>query len=100
MDRLDEKFNFFGSLAETPPQMKPGDYIRRNCYFVAEPEEHTIDAMLTLVGEDGIRWCFDYPHVDSTLDAPTLIRRSLKHLTPRRLTAVLGENAVKLFGLD
>lgn len=99
MDRLDEKFQFFGPLMERPLQMKPSDYVRRNCYFVAEPEERTIDAMLTLVGEDRIMWGSDYPHVDSTLEAPKLIRQSVKNLSPARQRAVLGENAVKVFGL-
>ncbi|HKI75495.1 MAG TPA: amidohydrolase family protein [Pseudomonadales bacterium] len=98
MDRLDEKHQFFGPLMEKPLAMKPSDYIRRNCYFVAEPEERTIDAMLTLVGEDRILWGSDYPHVDSTLDAPNLIRQSVKDLTPARQHAVLGENAMKVFG--
>lgn len=98
MDRLDEKHAFFGPLAERPLPMKPSDYIRRNCWFVAEPEERTIDAMLDLVGEDKIMWGSDYPHVDSTLDAPLLIRQSVKDLSPARQRAVLGENAMKVFG--
>ncbi|MFI4933501.1 MAG: amidohydrolase family protein [Caulobacterales bacterium] len=97
MDRLDEKQGVFAPLAPMP--MKPSDYIRRNCYFVAEPEERTIGAMLDLVGEDKILWGSDYPHVDSTLAAPQLIRASLAGLTPERQAAVLGENARRVFGL-
>jgi predicted TIM-barrel fold metal-dependent hydrolase len=97
MDRLDEKYDIFRSLAPMP--MKPSDYIRRNCYFVAEPEERTIGAMLDLVGEDKILWGSDYPHVDSTLAAPELIRRSIADLSPARQAAVLGENARRVFGL-
>ena len=44
MDRLDEKYALVGQT--TPMPMKPSDYIRRNCWFVAEPEERTIGAML------------------------------------------------------
>ena len=98
MDRLDEKHRFFGPLMEKPLKMKPGEYIQRNCWFVAEPEERTIDAMMTLVGEDKILWGSDYPHVDSTLEAPELIRQSIKDLSPARQRAVLGENAMKVFG--
>ncbi len=100
MDRLDEKHNFFGAFAAEPLAMKPSDYIRRNCYFVAEPEERTIDAMLDLVGEDKIMWGSDYPHVDSTLDAPNLIRSSVDRLSPARRAAVLGGNAARVFGVD
>jgi uncharacterized protein len=80
-------------------KLRPSDYIRRNCWFVAEPEERTIGAMLDLVGEDKILWGSDYPHVDSTLDAPNLIRRSIAGLSPQRQAAVLGENARRVFGL-
>ncbi len=97
MDRLDEKYALLGQLAPLP--MKPSDYIRRNCWFVAEPEERTIGAMLDLVGEDRILWGSDYPHVDSTLAAPKLIRESIGGLSPARQAAVLGENARAVFGL-
>jgi predicted TIM-barrel fold metal-dependent hydrolase len=55
--------------------------------------------MLDLVGEDKILWGSDYPHIDSTLEAPNLIRASLAGLTPERQAAVLGGNAVKVFDL-
>lgn len=97
MDRLDEKASAFRAIAPLP--MKPSDYIRRNCWFVAEPEERTIGAMLELVGEDRILWGSDYPHVDSTLEAPRLIRASVAALSPARQAAVLGENARAAFGI-
>ena len=97
MDRLDEKYALVGQT--TPMPMKPSDYIRRNCWFVAEPEERTIGAMLDLVGEDKILWGSDYPHIDSTLEAPNLIRASIAQLSPQRQAAVLGENARALFNL-
>jgi predicted TIM-barrel fold metal-dependent hydrolase len=94
MDRLDEKWSRFrGTMVR-----KPSDYIRSNCYFVAEPEERTIGAMLDLVGEDKILWGSDYPHIDSNLEAPNQIRAAIRDLSPARQAAVLGENAKALFG--
>ena len=97
MDRLDEKDHFFGFAGGL--KMKPSDYIKRNCYFVAEPEERTINAMCDLVGEDHILWGSDYPHVDSRLDARQLIDVSVADLAPERREKVLGGNALKLFGI-
>lgn len=97
MDRLDEKQAILGSLCPQPLRRKASDYIRDNCYFVAEPEERTIDAMLDLVGEQNILWGSDYPHIDSTLDAPQQIRQSVSGLTSARKVAVLGDNAARLF---
>ena len=97
MDRLDEKFHFFRAMS--PLAEKPSDYVRRNCYFVAEPEERSIGAMLELVGQDNILWGSDYPHVDSRLDAAELIRGSVADLSAEAQRRVLGENAVRVFGL-
>jgi len=55
--------------------------------------------MLELVGEKNILWGSDYPHIDSTLDAPNLIRNSVSQLSPERRAAVMGGNAIELFGL-
>ncbi|MEZ5595236.1 MAG: amidohydrolase family protein [Pseudomonadales bacterium] len=96
MDRMDEKWRVMSSLGN-PLAMPPGDYIRRNCYFVAEPEERTIGAMLDLVGEDNILWGSDFPHIDASMDAPEQIRASLSTLSPERQRRVLGENAASVF---
>ncbi|MCC6917988.1 MAG: amidohydrolase [Alphaproteobacteria bacterium] len=95
MDRLDEKYAFFRHMA--PLAMKPGDYMKRNFYFVAEPEERTIDAMLDLVGEDRIFWGSDFPHIDSHMHAHELIRASVAPLSAPRRARVLGDNAAKLW---
>jgi predicted TIM-barrel fold metal-dependent hydrolase len=63
MDRLDAKYEAFRELL--PLKRKPSEYIRENCYFVAEQGERMIDTALEFVGEDRILWGSDYPHVDS-----------------------------------
>ena len=100
MDKLDAKHEVLGALAPRPLRMKPSDYVRRNCWFVADPDERGIGAMLELVGEDRILWGSDYPHIDASLDAPARIRRAVAGLSPARQAAVLGGNAAALFGLD
>jgi len=86
MDRLDAKYEVFNALL--PMQKRPSDYIRSNCYFVAEPLERTIDATLELVGEDRIMWGSDYPHIDGLAEVD-------QH-PPQK--AVLSENALRVFG--
>ena len=63
MDRLDAKFEALHKLVGLPKP--PSEYIRENCYFVAEQGERTIDMALELVGQDRIMWGSDYPHVDA-----------------------------------
>jgi predicted TIM-barrel fold metal-dependent hydrolase len=98
MDRLDEKWNVMSALGN-PLKLRPSDYISRNCYFVAEPDERTIDAMLDLVGLDNILWGSDYPHIDANILAPDIIRRTVSNLTPEKRSRVLRTNAERLFRL-
>ena len=99
MDRLDEKHGVFAELAPKL-ELRPSEYLRRNVWYVAEPEERTIGAMCELVGEEHILWGSDFPHIDSTLEAPKLIRESVAGLGEERRRRVLGTNAAKLFGFQ
>lgn len=72
MDRLDAKYEALHDLV--PLERKPSEYIRSNCYFVAEQGERTIAAALELVGKDRIMWGSDYPHVDALTIAENLPR--------------------------
>lgn len=97
MDRLDEKHEMFGYAERT--KLAPSEYLRRNVYYVAEPRERTIDAMMSLVGETQIIWGSDYPHIDSSIEAPNQIRASIAGLSEHRRRLLLGENARALFRL-
>ena len=99
MDRLDEKYELLSFMHPEPLRRRPSEYLQENVWYVAEPEERAIDAMLDLVGEDRILWGSDFPHIDSHTEAPNMIRASVSSLSPRRQQAVLGGNAVRLFGL-
>ena len=98
MDRLDEKHAVLGGLWPALAH-KPSDYLRRNVWYVAEPEERSIGSMLELVGKDRILWGSDYPHIDSSLEAPHQIRTALGGLSAGDRAAVLGGNAAKVFAL-
>lgn len=86
MDRLDAKYEVFEGLVAL--RHKPSDYIRSNCYFVAEPLERTVDVALDLVGQDRIMWGSDYPHIDGLAEVD-------EHPSQ---AATLSENAMRVFG--
>ena len=96
MDRLDEKYERFGS---TSMKEKPSEYFRRNVWVVFDPDERSIDAQCDLLGQDHLLWGSDYPHIDSHIDAASRIRESVAELSDERRRAVLGENARNLFRL-
>jgi predicted TIM-barrel fold metal-dependent hydrolase len=97
MDRLDEKYEHLGWTF--PTKMKPSDYFRRNLWVVAEPEERTIGSVMDLMGEERVLWGSDFPHIDSTLEASTLIRDAVAALSPDRQRKLLGGNAAAVFSL-
>lgn len=97
MDRLDEKYEMFG-YAEAV-KMPPSEYLRRNVFYVVEPRERTIGAMMDLVGERQFIWGSDYPHIDSSIEAPNQIRASIAGLPEHQQRLILGENAQALFNL-
>ena len=99
IDRLNEKHALLGNLGPTKLKLMPGEYVQRNCYFVAEPDERSIGSMLNLVGDDKIVWGSDFPHIDSDLRAPQSIRAAISELTETQQSAVLGANACQLFQL-
>ena len=99
IDRLNEKHALLGGLGPKKLTLMPGEYVQRNCYFVAEPDERSIGSMLGLVGQDKILWGSDFPHIDSDLDAANSIRTSVSALPETQQSAVLGANACKLFQL-
>jgi predicted TIM-barrel fold metal-dependent hydrolase len=55
--------------------------------------------MMNLVGNDNILWGSDYPHIDSSLNAPMQIRESVATLDRRQKQAIMGGNAAQLFQL-
>ena len=95
MDRMDEKYEHLGWTH--PTRLKPSDYFRRNIWVVAEPEERTIGSVMDLLGEDRVLWGSDFPHIDSTLDAPRLIRENIAALSGERQRKLLGANARGVF---
>jgi predicted TIM-barrel fold metal-dependent hydrolase len=52
---------------------------------------------MDLLGEDRVLWGSDFPHVDSNLEAPQLIRNSISNLSEARQHKLLGENARVVF---
>src|SRR5208282_6272556 len=68
-----------------------------NLWVVAEPEERTIGPVMDLLGEDRVLWGSDFPHIDSTLEAPRLIRESVATLSQSRRIKLLGANARQVF---
>jgi predicted TIM-barrel fold metal-dependent hydrolase len=98
MDRMD-------ALASGPLRVtmtlreRPSDYVRRQCWIAADPDEHTLPAMIAYVGTDRFLWASDFPHADHAGDYRAELLELTRGLAPDVRRAVEGENAARLYGL-
>ena len=98
LDRLDHKVERGGF--ETPLKLLPREYVRRQCVIAADPDETLTAAVVEHLGADLCVWASDYPHLDAELGVVDEIRSRLAGLPEDAQRKVLGENAVRFYGLD
>jgi predicted TIM-barrel fold metal-dependent hydrolase len=98
MDRMD-------AMAKSPLRVTmslrhlPSDYVRRQCWISADPDERGLPAVMDYVGADRFLWATDYPHSDHGSDYVHELDQLLRDLTPAAAAAIAGENAARLYRL-
>ncbi len=97
LDRLDHKVERGGF--ETPLKLLPSEYFRRQCVISADPDETLTAPVVEHLGADLCVWASDYPHLDAELGVVDTIRSRLASLPEDAQRKVLGENAVRFYGL-
>jgi predicted TIM-barrel fold metal-dependent hydrolase len=80
---------------------KPSEYWRSNCYiggsFLARYELAKVDE----IGRENLLWGTDYPHPEGTWPRTSLaLRNTFAGVPESEVRAILGLNAVRVFGLD
>jgi uncharacterized protein len=99
MDRMDAMYR--GALRVTMPLAAlPSDYVRRQVWVSADPDERALARIVDWVGADRFLWASDYPHSDHAgryLDELAGLTAPLGDAARR---AIVGENAVRLYGLS
>ena len=101
MGRLDGDYMMRSSEAPSLTK-KPSEYIK-NFYFTSQPLEHIenprhLEMIFDMFdAENQLLYASDYPHQD--FDTPSVIY-DLPFLSERAKRKILGENALKLFGID
>lgn len=97
LDRMDHKYEVVGPY--TPLKMKPSDYFKRQCLISADPDETMTAQVVEHIGDDYFIWASDYPHIDASLGVVKEIRQRLSVLPVESQQKVLGENALRFYGL-
>ena len=97
LDRLDHKYAVVGPY--TPLKHKPSEYFYRQCLISADPDESMTAQIVEHVGADYFVWASDYPHIDASLGVVAEMKERLAPLSAEAQRKVLGENAVRFYGL-
>jgi len=96
MDRMD-------AMAKSPLGVTmslrhlPSDYVRRQCWISADPDERGLPAVMDYVGRDRFLWATDYPHSDHGADYVHELDELLAGLPEPAAAALAGENAARLY---
>ena len=99
MEHMDEEFEL--RHAEVPElTAKPSEYLTSGrAYFGVEPEERLISLAASVLGEEVLMYASDYPHWDSGWPNTSRTLRERDDLSDRLKVRVLGENALRFYGL-
>jgi predicted TIM-barrel fold metal-dependent hydrolase len=97
LDRMDGKHETMQS--GSPLKMLPSEYFFRQCLISADPDETMTAACVDHLGADYFTWASDYPHLDASFDVVNQLRDRLKDLPEADQAKVMGENAVRFYGL-
>ncbi|MBI3744110.1 MAG: amidohydrolase [Chloroflexi bacterium] len=105
MDRLDDYYEELGQRSiehlDKPLRLgMPSAYFRSEQVYVAcEPTERTLPLVVDALGADRLLYASDYLHHDAKFPRSVALIHERKDLTIEAKRKVLGENAIRLYGL-
>jgi predicted TIM-barrel fold metal-dependent hydrolase len=97
LDRMDHKFEVMRAFS--PMELLPSEYFKRQCLISAEPDESLTAKIVAHLGADYVIWASDYPHLDASFNVVGQLRERLAELPAESQRKVLGENAIRFYGL-
>jgi predicted TIM-barrel fold metal-dependent hydrolase len=96
LDRMDAVYDSI--MGRTVPlKERPSAYFKRNVWISADPDEHSLPAMVELCGADRFFWASDFPHPDHTGNYIEEVEELADKLPPPARTKVLGENVLSAY---
>ena len=98
LDRLDHKAEVMRAFSSM--KLLPSEYFKRQCLIAAEPDESITAQVIEHLGDDYVIWASDYPHLDASFNVVGQIREKIANLPESSQRKVLGENALRFYGLS
>jgi uncharacterized protein len=99
LERLDEHMEEWAHTTRALP-LEPSEYFARQCFVSAEPNERTLPAVVSTLGDDNIVFASDYPHPDAIYPGVVKALADRDDLTDATKTKILATNPVRCFGLS
>jgi uncharacterized protein len=96
LDRMDAVYDSVMGRG-VPLKEKPSYYFKRNVWISADPDEHSLPAMMQLCGEDRFFWASDFPHPDHTGNYIEELEECVEKLTPSGRQKLLGDNVLRAY---
>jgi predicted TIM-barrel fold metal-dependent hydrolase len=96
LDRMDAVYDSVMGRG-VPLKEKPSYYFKRNVWISADPDEHSLPAMMQLCGEDRFFWASDFPHPDHTGNYIEELEECAEKLTPSARRKLLGDNVLHTY---
>jgi len=96
LDRMDAVYDSILGRS-VPLKEKPSYYFRRNIWISADPDEHSLPAMVELCGEGRFFWASDFPHPDHTGNYIQELEELADKLPASARQKVLGENVMQAY---
>lgn len=79
-------------------ELKPSEYVKRQCVLSADPDEPGLDLVIDMLGEDALVWNTDYPHPDAPDPEQVLPWFEDQPISDQRKRKILWDNSARLYG--
>jgi predicted TIM-barrel fold metal-dependent hydrolase len=78
---------------------RPSEYVRRQCWISADPDERGLPGVIGYVGADRFLWATDYPHSDHDARYMDELHELVAALAPGARRLLMGESAARLYAI-
>ena len=99
LERINHHLEYWG-YASSPITLKADEYWARQCFISADPDEAIIPGIIQAMGDDTLIFASDYPHPDGIFPGVVKELSERTDLSETSKAKILGENAVRCYGLN